>query len=226
MRRLFGLAGLLLVPVVTLHAQHSPRPFERWTVETLDRPATRQASGLEVAPVQVPGGDYRYEGLALGGIVFGLAGAWMGSEAPDACPMEPGVDCGRDRLGNAVVLGLAGAALGGGLGYLIGRLSPKPESASANRRQAAALPDSVRRRVGYQHWEGGAIGGALGTVAGLLLSAVPIGCSDCSSKDSKVVKATFIGAGLGAAFGFVVGAASPKYKWQAGAAGTSEAQPE
>ena len=80
---------------------------------------------------------------------------------------------------------------------------------------AVTLPDSVRQKVGYQHWKGGAIGGALGAVAGLLLSAFPIGCSDCSPQDSEVVRATFMGAGLGGAFGFLVGAASPKYEWRA-----------
>ena len=82
---------------------------------------------------------------------------------------------------------------------------------------AVAVPDSVRRKVGYQHWKGGAIGGALGAIAGLMVSAFPIGCSDCSRHDSEVVRAAFIGAGLGGAFGFLVGAASPKYKWQAAA---------
>ena len=88
---------------------------------------------------------------------------------------------------------------------------------------AVAVPDSVRQKVGYQHWKGGAIGGALGAVAGLLLSALPIGCSDCSPHNSEVVRATFIGAGLGGAFGFLVGAASPKYKWQAAAPDTRPA---
>ena len=89
--------------------------------------------------------------------------------------------------------------------------SPIPRELSQS---AVAVPDSVRRKVGYQHWKGGAIGGALGAVAGLLLSAYPIGCSDCTVEDSEVVRATFIGAGLGGAFGFLVGAASPKYRWR------------
>ena len=88
---------------------------------------------------------------------------------------------------------------------------------------AVALPDSVRQKVGYQHWKGGAIGGTLGAVAGLLLSAFPIGCSDCSRHDSEVMRATFIGAGLGGAFGFLVGAASPKYRWQVAEPYTSPA---
>jgi hypothetical protein len=91
---------------------------------------------------------------------------------------------------------------------------------------AVSVPDSVRLKVGYQHWKGAAIGGALGAVTGLVLSALPVGCSDCSSTDSEAVKATLAGAGLAGAFGFLVGAASPKYKWQARMADTSEARPQ
>jgi hypothetical protein len=95
-----------------------------------------------------------------------------------------------------------------------------PPVAAELSQTAVAVPDSVRQKVGYQHWKGGAIGGVLGAAAGLLLTAFPIGCSDCSSRDAGVVRATFIGAGLGGAFGFLVGAASPKYEWQAAAPDT------
>ena len=78
-----------------------------------------------------------------------------------------------------------------------------------------AKPDSVRRKVGYQHWKGGAIGGSVGALAGLLLAALAPGrCYDCTSNDSGTLEATLIGAGLGGAFGFLVGAASPRYRWE------------
>jgi len=54
--------------------------------------------------VEVPRRDYRYEGLLIGGLALGADG----------------------ELGRAVAVGLVGAAVGGGLGYLIGRLSGKP----------------------------------------------------------------------------------------------------
>jgi hypothetical protein len=86
------------------------------------------------------------------------------------------------------------------------------------------IPDSVRRKVGYQHWKGGAIGGSVGALAGLLLTAVASNkCYDCGSTDSAVLEATLIGAGLGGAFGFLVGAASPKYRWEAGSGDTAPA---
>ena len=89
------------------------------------------------------------------------------------------------------------------------------------------IPDSIRRKVGYQHWKGGAIGGSVGALAGLLLSTLaPTQCSDCTSTDSYVLEATLIGAGLGGAFGFLVGAASPKYRWEAETADTTGARSE
>ena len=93
------------------------------------------------------------------------------------------------------------------------------------RSDAVTIPDSVRLKVGYQHWKGGAIGTAAGAVAGLLLDALAHGqCQDCPSSDSHVVKTALAGAGLGGAFGFLVGAASPKYRWVARPAAESGAQ--
>ena len=71
--------------------------------------------------------------------------------------------------------------------------------------------DSVRQKVGYSHWKGAAIGGAAGAVAGLLLGfAVRTACSDC---DPDIAKGTLVSAGVVGAFGFLVGLASPRYRW-------------
>ncbi len=86
--------------------------------------------------------------------------------------------------------------------------------------QSLVIPDSVRRKVGYQHWKGGAIGGAVGAVAGLVLGLVGHRCADCSSDGPVLLEASLVGAGLGGAFGFLVGAATPKYRWEATPAGT------
>jgi hypothetical protein len=95
------------------------------------------------------------------------------------------------------------------------------------RKDALSIPDSIRRKVGYQHWRGGAIGGSVGALAGLLLAVVaPTQCSDCTSTDSDVLEVTALGAGLGGAFGFLVGAASPKYRWEAAPADTAGARAE
>lgn len=90
-----------------------------------------------------------------------------------------------------------------------GRVQPP-----AVQRAAIAIPDSIRKKVGYQHWKGGAIGGTVGGLAGLVLGlTVGRACDDCSSSDSDVLEPALVGAGLGGAFGFLVGAASPKYRW-------------
>ena len=78
-----------------------------------------------------------------------------------------------------------------------------------------SVPDSIRRKAGYQHWKGGAIGLGLGALGGLVLAlSAPTGCDDCSSDPSPAGKVTLIGAGLGGAFGFLVGLATPRYRWE------------
>jgi hypothetical protein len=125
MSRLLGPAGLLLLLVAPLQAQENPRGFETWEVWV----APPSAPSTAVTSVHLSRRDYRYEGMALGGIAFGALGAWVGSQITEACPTEPGVDCSPDRLGNGLAVGLASAAVGGGLGYLVGRLSSKREPA-------------------------------------------------------------------------------------------------
>ena len=224
MKRTLTVALLLASgPVTSLAAQRAADGFQRWEYSGrvgADRLAGRSSSRNE------PRRDYRYEGLLIGGAGLGVFGAILGHGLNYSCPTVPGGDCNPDRLGRAVTLGLIGAAVGGGLGYLVGRLSPKPpprgtmDSAGPSdgvqvQRGAVAVPDSIRKKVGYQHWKGGAIGGAIGGLAGLLLSQVGTRdyCTDCTSRDSDVLEITAIGAGLGGAFGFLVGAASPKYEW-------------
>jgi hypothetical protein len=76
------------------------------------------------------------------------------------------------------------------------------------------IPDSVRRKVGYQHWRGAAIGAGLGGVAGFLLGVAAHGrCADCDGSEPSVAAVGLVGAGLGGAFGLLVGLASPRYAW-------------
>ena len=80
-------------------------------------------------------------------------------------------------------------------------------------RHAVEIPDSARKKVGYQHWKGAAIGTVAGAAGLALLTAVAgSGCYDCGL-EQDVFKTALLGAGLGGAFGFLVGAASPKYRW-------------
>jgi hypothetical protein len=125
-------SGLLAVASTTTGgAQQQPATFARWE--------PRAAGELEWSltpdigrPAAASGSrDDRYEGLVVGGLAIGVFGAWVGSQITAACPLEPGIECGTDELGNVVALGLVGAAIGGGLGYLVGRLSPKAEPVAA-----------------------------------------------------------------------------------------------
>ena len=73
------------------------------------------------------------------------------------------------------------------------------------------VTDSIRHKVGYRHWQGAAIGGGVGAVAGLVLAlAAGHSCSHC---DPDLVATSLASAGVVGAFGFLVGLASPKYQW-------------
>jgi hypothetical protein len=220
MRSVFILVGLLhLGGGVSLPAQQRAAPFIRWEPSAHSpeftrswRSAERESDGLR---------DYRYEGLALGGVALGALGVWAGSQLSAACPLQPGGDCYNNRTENAIALGLVGAAVGGGVGYLIGRFSPKrppritdaPELPSL---ELVSLPDSVRKRAGYQHWRGAVIGLAIGGALGALTGAASgDNCSDCAqtTAGSRALTVGLLGAGAGGVLGFLVGLTSPRYAW-------------
>jgi hypothetical protein len=215
------LAGLLhLGGGVLLPAQQRAAPFIRWESSATTPEPTRSWRTAEEKSDDL--GDYRYEGLALGGVALGALGVWVGSQLSGACPLEPGVPCNSDKTENAIALGLVGAAVGGGIGYLIGRFSPKrppplvdgPELPSL---ELVGVPDSVRKRTGYQHWRGAAIGLAVGGAVGALTGALrDEQCSDCGqqpSAGSRALTVGLMGAGAGGGLGFLVGLTSPKYAW-------------
>jgi hypothetical protein len=210
MLRHLAIAGFLVevVSVAPLSGQHAKAPFERW-----------EASRTLPDTVLAPRRDYRYEGLLIGGLALGAAGAWAGSQISGGCALSPNNSCYHDRIGTAVALGLLSAAVGGGVGYLVGRLSPKlpPRGSPLPSRRSlgsASIPDSVRQRVGYQHWRGGAlglaIGGAVGVVTGAILGNG--GCADCGHQPSGALAGGLVGAGAGGVLGFFAGLASPKYQ--------------
>jgi hypothetical protein len=212
---LAGVIGLLNLALPGALPGQQIRPtFQGWEPVAAEFAPGLGRSGQDTVPLARR--DYRYEGVAFGGIVFGAAGAWVGWNVAAACPTVPGARCDPDRLGNAIAAGLVGAALGGGLGYLVGRLSSKPYPNHLPATEPARLsvvPDSTRRVVGYQHWKGAAIGSAGGALLGALLGLrARSGCSDCNLTGSNILKASLVTAGVGGAFGFLVGLASPRYE--------------
>lgn len=201
-----------------LSAQQIPPSFARWHPGTLAAGESTQNTALQAGAARFHQDDYRYEGLIFGGVALGVLGAWVGSQISAGCPLEAGNDCGTNEVGNAVALGLAGAALGGGLGYLVGRLSPKrPPPVIVPQVPAPGsleIPDSVRLRAGSQHWRGAAIGAGIGAVLGGILALIAdAGCSDCTTTTGDRVKAALVVTGGAGLAGFLVGLASPKYEW-------------
>jgi hypothetical protein len=217
--------GLILVGLLQLggggllSAQQRTAPFIRWESSAT---APEPAKSWQTAEQKSDGlGDYRYEGLAIGGLALGALGVWVGSQISGACALEPGVPCPSNETEQAIGLGLVGAAIGGGIGYLVGRFSPKrppplvdgPELPSL---ELMTVPDSVRKRTGYQHWRGGALGLAVGGALGALTGAAAGDrCSDCgrTTAGSRALTVGLLGAGAGGVLGFLVGLASPKYVW-------------
>lgn len=182
----------------------APASFTHPTSGQFSHGATRSTSS----------GDYRYEGLAFGGVVFGALGAWIGSRLGVACPTVPGARCDTDGLGNALLVGLTGAAMGGGLGYLVGRFSPKrpPLRLPATDSLLTSSQDG-RKRTGYHHWEGLAIGSGGGALLmGLLYAAAHTSCSDCGEGESYFLEAELLSASVGGVLGFLVGLGIPKYE--------------
>jgi hypothetical protein len=128
MRGLLFIGFLTLLAAPSLRAQRAAASFEQWEASQV------AAAGGQPSAAVVTHRDYRHEGLAVGGLALGALGAWIGSRLTLACPTEPGVRCDTDRLGDAVALGLVGMAVGGGVGYLVGRLSPKRSTGASLRR--------------------------------------------------------------------------------------------
>jgi len=93
--------------------------WEPWT------PTFRVSTNAPASATASSRRDYRLEGLVVGGLVLGAVGAWIGAEVCHSGPQPVSAGSGESCTGDALVIGLAGAAVGGGIGYLLGRLTPK-----------------------------------------------------------------------------------------------------
>lgn len=136
MRARLGLGlgtALLLTAPTAARAQQAATAWVRWTPEpdALGGPLAAGPPSLARLPVGCKVGDYRYEGLAVGGGLFGLAGAVLGWGLADAGgdPVggndDPYNASTGERLESAAVGFLLFGSGGGLLGFLYGLTVPK-----------------------------------------------------------------------------------------------------
>ena len=130
-------ASLVAVSVALLggtapaDAQHAVASIATWRAPELAPTTSTAARAPLIRDLRWPAdslvrvGDYRWEGALVGAVLIGTLGAVLGAGIKDACPTVPGADCDRGGLGDALLVGGAGAAAGGLVGFVVGLASPK-----------------------------------------------------------------------------------------------------
>lgn len=188
----------LMLPVMcfisTAHvaAQRLPAEFSRFRPEL----PLLQHPDSAAAPVPVRVKDYTMEGAAIGGLAFGVFGAYFGA---GMCDMDGGG--GRGCTLAALTGFLSGASVGATIGGIIGSAKKKirPEPADT----------SLFPRAPSRGGNGAALGAVM--VGGGVAVLSTMGCSldqsggheDCAW---KAVKRGMIGAVIGGLTGALVGA--------------------
>ena len=114
----------VLLVVALLPGSLAAQRVERARLQTWS-PEIRVASDFAAAPAASLRRDYRLEGLAVGGVLLGAVGVWIGSAACHNQPEPLGSGSSRSCTGDAAIVGLTGAVVGSGIGYLLGRGWPK-----------------------------------------------------------------------------------------------------
>ncbi len=127
MRLLLSIPALLSLAAplspTAVHAQRLSSLGSDWTLKVQAPPSALQP--LPSAPSRPKVGDYRVEGTVIGGLLMGALGAWVGSESCHNQPTPVAPSSGTACTGTTLTVGFVGAVLGGGLGYLLGRVTPK-----------------------------------------------------------------------------------------------------
>jgi len=120
----FALVSLVgLVSASALQAQRLSELGSDWTFKVQSGLSERASRFLVLSRAKV--GDYRFEGTVVGALVLGALSGWIGSESCNNQPTPVASGAGSGCAGAALTVGFVGAVIGGGIGYLLGRGTPK-----------------------------------------------------------------------------------------------------
>jgi hypothetical protein len=178
--------ALILAAATPLEAQYrpiGPAPSRLFAVET----------GAGLTPDTLPKvGDHRVTGAVIGGVLGGTLGYVLGAASGGGNSCTQSGACGGNGWDEVEFLEVAGGIfLGAGIGYLMGRSTPKGSYPDA------PSPATLPKDTGLTPAQGAGIGAAIGAVA---LSVYAI--RNPSSEDGAMV---IVAAPLGALVGAFVG---------------------
>ncbi|SRR6266566_2137487 len=127
LRLLACVLALTIVIPVCASAQRLSLEFAAWRPHVVANSSVDHHVARISLQTKFP--DYRVEGTVLGAVLLGGLGLWMGT---DICNNQPQpVGSGSGSSCSALPIALVGVAVGGGVGYVLGRITPKhPRSAA------------------------------------------------------------------------------------------------
>ncbi len=117
MKRTLAAIGLLLVLANRAGAEPPLRPTRTFDPAMLALRSPRRTLDVRFPEAASDQRDFRWAGTALGAIALGIAGGLQGAAYCGNSENGP-----RDCTGSTIGFGLAGAAIGGIAGHVIGRL--------------------------------------------------------------------------------------------------------
>jgi hypothetical protein len=122
MRRFVSLALLLVIAPCSAALGQRLTVIAPFETPRLDSSRFGILTRASLEDSRTSAGDYRFEGTVAGGLLLGAFGFWIGTQA---CRNEPVPASSGGSSCSAAPVGLVGVALGSGLGYVLGRLTPK-----------------------------------------------------------------------------------------------------
>jgi len=127
LRLLAPILALTVVVPVCASAQRLSLDFPAWRPHFVANSSVDHHVARANLQTKFP--DYRLEGTVLGVVLLGGLGLWMGTEVCNNQPQPVGSGGGSSC--SALPFALVGVAVGGGVGYVLGRITSKhPRSAA------------------------------------------------------------------------------------------------